>query len=220
MRLEESLLLCNSILHRYLVNDIFLGSVLDTNVSESQRYLLVHKHLLCVCTAIHNVDLRNDTDSTHTSFINFASHLQAVRVGDIRVGRNNTEDNSAGVTHVAMAHSASDLLDVFRLVTDSDTCDTGQIDEGQVRTSVGEDLKHNWFVNDVFVSTTDLISKPVNVVAHLTEVSKLLPRNLVWEDTVRFDRLVYVIETQFKRSSGYHTITSGEEVETDDGLED
>lgn len=117
-----------------------------------------------------------------------------------------------------MAHGASDLLDVFRLVSDGDTSDTGQINKSQVWTSVRKDLEHNRLVNDVFVGTAYLISESVDVVANLAEVSKLAARNFVWEDTVGFDGFVNVIQTQFQGSSSDHTVTSGKEIETDDGL--
>jgi hypothetical protein len=150
VRAEIHALLFNGSRHRNLVNNILLSSVLDTNVTHSEGHFLVHDHSLSVYTSVHDIELGKDTNSADTLRVELTSHLETIRSTHIGVSGDNTENNSAMVRHVSAAHIFSNLLDVFSLVGASqrDTCNTGKINEGQIRTSVREDLQDDRFVDD------------------------------------------------------------------------
>lgn len=63
------LLLRDCFLNRDLINDIFLGSVLDTNVAQSERHFLITDHSLGVSSPVHDVDLGDDTDGADTLWV-------------------------------------------------------------------------------------------------------------------------------------------------------
>jgi hypothetical protein len=95
------------------------------------------------------------------------------------------------------------------LICDSDTSDTWQIDESQVRTSVRIDLQDNWFINDVFIVAAKFVGEPVNVVPYFRKIGEFFAWNLLWENTVGLYVLGNVIETELERSSRDDTITTG-----------
>lgn len=78
MTCEEGFLLGNGLPNRDLVDDVLLGTVLDTDEAETQMYLLVHNHFLCVCAAIHDIDLSDYTDCADTFRIQLECHLQTI----------------------------------------------------------------------------------------------------------------------------------------------
>jgi hypothetical protein len=47
-----------------LIDDVLLGSVLDTDETQTQRHFLIHEHLLGVDTTVHDIDLGDNTHST------------------------------------------------------------------------------------------------------------------------------------------------------------
>lgn len=63
---KVGLLLGDCFLDRDLINNIFLGSVLDTNVAQSQWYFQIHDHALSVSSSVHDVNLGDDTDGADT----------------------------------------------------------------------------------------------------------------------------------------------------------
>lgn len=176
VRTEVHALFFNGSRHRNLVNNILLSSVLDTNVTHSEGHFLVHDHPLGTNTSVHDIELGKDTDSADTLRVELTSHLETIRGGHIGVSGNNTENNSARVRHVSAAHIFSNLFDVLSLVgaSQGDTCYTGKINEGQIRTSVGEDLQHDRFVDDSLGLTTDLVGQSFDGLSHLVEVTELL----------------------------------------------
>ena len=115
MRTEVHLFFGDSVFHGNLVDDVFLSSVLNTNVAEAEMHFLVHEHTLGVDSTVHDVDLGDDTDGTDTFGIELASHLKAIGGSHILVCRHHTKDNSARVLHIPAAHSFRNLLDVSLL---------------------------------------------------------------------------------------------------------
>jgi hypothetical protein len=79
--------------------------------------------------------------------------------------------------------------------------------------------QNDWLINNVLTLTADLICEEFNSLLDFGEISKLLVWNLIklcpWLDFFRG-----MIETQFQGSSGTDTITSWEEIKTNDGLKD
>ena len=46
-----------------LVNDVLLAAVLDADETVKEMHFLVLKHVLGISTVVHDIDLRDDTDS-------------------------------------------------------------------------------------------------------------------------------------------------------------
>ena len=78
MLCEEGSLLCDGLLDRNLIDDIFLGTILDTHESETELNFLIHDHFLGVGTSVHNIDLGDDTDGTDTLGVEVTRHLQTI----------------------------------------------------------------------------------------------------------------------------------------------
>ena len=117
VRCKESLLLCLSFGNWDLVYDILLSSVLYTNITKTEWNLLIHNHLLGICSTIHNINLGNDTDSTDTFLIKTTRHLKTIWVSHISISRQNSENNGTWITAVPCTHTSCDLLNVFWLLT-------------------------------------------------------------------------------------------------------
>ena len=130
---EKQLLLFHCLLDRNLVNDIFLSTVFHADISEPELHVLVHNHALCICSAIHNVDLSDDTYRADSLRVQLASHLQTIGCGHISVCGNDAKNDCAAVAHIAVGHCTSDFLNVFILTGDGDFCNTWQVDECQIR---------------------------------------------------------------------------------------
>jgi hypothetical protein len=64
--------------------------------------------------------------------------------------------------------------------------------------------------------TTDLVRKLNNRVSNLSEVGKLYSSFLDRELSPWLDAFVLMVETQFKRASRHKTISSWQEVESND----
>jgi hypothetical protein len=129
VRAEIHLFLFDGFLDANLVDDIFLGSVLDTDVTHSECNLLVKDHTLGTGTSVHDINFGNDTDSSNTFRVDLYGHLKTIRDSHIGVGGDHTKNNSSWITHVAMTHVFGDFLDVLILSSDRNTGDTGEIDE-------------------------------------------------------------------------------------------
>lgn len=84
---------------------------------------------------------------------------------------------------------------------------------------MGVHIEHNGVVHDVGVRSTDLVSQFDDGVSDLLEVGEFDTLFLLGEFGPRLGALWLMVQTQLKGTSGHETVTSGEEVETDDGLE-
>lgn len=74
MRIEETHFLLHGCFHGNLSLDVFLGSVLDADKSETELDFLVHDRTLGVGTAVHDINFGDDTDSSDTLGVDAASH--------------------------------------------------------------------------------------------------------------------------------------------------
>ena len=78
--------------------------------------------------------------------------------------------------------------------------------------------QHNGFINDIFTFTTNLVCQEIDCLFNFSEVGKLL----VWhffELSPWLNFLSDVIKSELKWSSCYDTITSWQEIKTNDGFE-
>jgi hypothetical protein len=78
MRSKISLLFCKSLIDGNLVDNILLRSIFNTDIAETELYLLIHDHLLSVSTTVHDIDLCDDTHGTDTLFIKLLRHLKTI----------------------------------------------------------------------------------------------------------------------------------------------
>lgn len=83
---------------------------------------------------------------------------------------------------------------------------------------MGIDGKHDRLVDNVLRFTAHLVCKEVDGLLHLSEVRKLLVRHFFklapWCDVLRC-----VVQTKLQRSTRHHSISSGEKIKSDNGLE-
>ena len=149
MGVEESHFLLHGSLDRDLSLDVFLGSVLDTDVTKTKGDLLVHDGSLGVSSLIHNIDLGDDTDGSNTLRVNSACHSQTFLSSHISVGGNDTKNNCSRVANISLGHTTSDLLDVLGLSCDRNESDTWQIDQGEIRASVGVHVQHDGVIHNI-----------------------------------------------------------------------
>jgi hypothetical protein len=78
MRVEIELFLLDGSLHRYPVDDILLGPILDANESKSQLDILSLDHAFGIGSSVHDIDLGDDTDGSDTLGVQLSGHLEAV----------------------------------------------------------------------------------------------------------------------------------------------
>jgi hypothetical protein len=81
---------------------------------------------------------------------------------------------------------------------------------------VGIYLKHNWFVDNVFICSAKFVCQAINIIPYFRKVCEFFSWNFLGENTVGLYILSSVIETKFQWSSGNDTIASWKEIETDD----
>ena len=205
---EEQLLLFHRLFHGKLVNNIFLCTILNTNISESKSNILVHYHALCISSSIHNIDFCDNTDSSNSLRIKIACHLQTVRGCHISICWHNTKNNCARVTTISMTHSSCYLLNICILSSNRNFGDTWQIDQSQIRTGWRKNVENNRLVNDIFCFTTDFISQLFNRNSDFLKVCELLAWNFFRENSPRLGSIRCVIKSQLKWSSSYDSITS------------
>ena len=157
---EPSFLLLESDGNALGVENVLLVSVLHTNVSQSQWYFLAGKHLLSVSSSIHNIDLGDNTQGSDTLGVELLRKLESVGGGDIGVSRDNTKNDRSNVLSVSSTHALRDFLNVLVLVGPLhwNSGNTGEIDQGEIRTSVRIDVEDDGDVNDGTISSSNLVS--------------------------------------------------------------
>jgi hypothetical protein len=78
VRAEIHLFFLNGFSNWDLVDNIFLGSVLDTDVTHSEVNLLVENHTLGIGSSVHDINLGDNTDGSDTFGINLSCHLKTI----------------------------------------------------------------------------------------------------------------------------------------------
>ena len=130
MRVEEGHLLIHSSLDRDLILDILLGSVLDSDEAQPELDLLIHDHAFGIGTSVHNIDLRDNTDSSDALRIDSTRHTQTFLSSHICVGGDDAENDCSGVRDIPLGHGSRDLLNICRLAFNRNERDAWQIDQG------------------------------------------------------------------------------------------
>jgi len=192
---KVSTLFFNGFLDWNAVDNIFLRSVLDTNITKSEGDLLVHDHALGVCATIHDINLSYDTDCTDTFLVKLTRHLKAIGSCHICICGHDAKNNCAGVTYVSVGHSTSNFFDIVWLARDGNTGDTGKINQCKIGAGVGVNLEHDWLVNNIFVVSANFVSEADDVVLHLLKVCEFSSRNFIGENCIRGGISMYMVET-------------------------
>jgi len=100
------------------------------------------------------------------------------------------------------------------------TGDTGQIDQGQIRTSVREHLQDDGLVDNVGVVAANFVSQRDNLLLDFFHVGELLSWNFFGEHSIGLGAFVSVIKTHFKGTTRAQAGSTGQEIQSDDGFED
>lgn len=73
-----------------LVDDVLLGTVDNSDVSELQVDFLVEQHFFGAGSLVHDVDFADDSNGSFAGLVPLSSQFEAVGSGEILVGRNDT----------------------------------------------------------------------------------------------------------------------------------
>ena len=120
---------------RFGLVDIPLTTIDNGHVTQSEGDDPSGQNVHYIGTLVHQVDLGQDTNSTCTLWVNFASHFQTVRVGQIGISSSDGENDSVGLGNEPHQHVPDLLFDISRLVTNGYFGQTGQVDQSE-----GEDI--------------------------------------------------------------------------------
>ena len=176
--LEEGLLVLECVCDGLLIFDITLPSVHYRNVAQSERNNASSKNVDDVGSLVHQIDFCQHTDGPLTLRIDLARELQTVRVGQIGVGGGDSQDDGVGLADLLQDHFLNLALNIPWLISNRDSCQTGQIDERQ-----GQDV---WRVypqvdgrrRDTCVAACLCLCLANNLVSDLVEVEELLAGNV------------------------------------------
>jgi len=78
VRCKVGLFLGESLLDGDLIDDIFLGTVLNTDEAKTKGHFLIHDHLFGVSSTIHNIYFGNHTNGTNSLLIDLTRHLKTI----------------------------------------------------------------------------------------------------------------------------------------------
>jgi len=159
MSVEIEFFLLDSSFNWNSINDILLGSVFDSNETESKSDIFSFDHSFGTCTFIHDIDFGDDTDSSNTFWIDLSSHLQTIRGGHIDVSWEHTQNDCSWITNISICHCSSNLFNVIRLIWTShrNTCNTWKINKCKIRTGWRINMECNSLINNVLTLTAYLI---------------------------------------------------------------
>jgi len=113
-----------------LVN-VTLTTVDDGNIAEAERNDTTGENVDDIGTSVHEINFCKHTYSAGSFGVDFTSKLETIRVGQIRVGGSDCENDGVGLGDELENHVTNLTLDVPGLVTDRDLGETGKIDKGQ-----------------------------------------------------------------------------------------
>lgn len=144
MVLEVSLFIFQSRHDRFRRIDISLSSVDNGDITELEWDDPSSQDIHNVRSLIHQVDLGQDTDRPRSIWVHLSCHFQTVRVGQIRVGASDSENDGIGLRDKSHEHISNLLFDISRLVTDGDFGQTGQIDQRERENVWRKDPEVDW----------------------------------------------------------------------------
>lgn len=168
-----------------LIVNIFLGTILNSNISKFEWNLSVENHMGCVCTTIHNIDFSNNSKSSSSFRVPFTSQIKTLRSSHIRVSRNDCKDDGPILTTISFCHISSNFFNILNLITHRDFGDTREIDQSEIGTFVWVHSKFKSFINYSLIATCYFISLWFNSCPNLIEVKVFLLLINIFKDSVR-----------------------------------
>lgn len=116
MSVEEKLFFLNGLFNWNSINDILLGSVLNTNETKSEGNIFSFNHSFGTGTLVHNINFGDDTDGSNTFWIDLSCHLKTIRCGHIDVSWEYAQNDSSWIIYISVSHRSSNLFNVIWLI--------------------------------------------------------------------------------------------------------
>lgn len=151
MVLEEPLLVLQGSGDRLGLVNVPLTSVDDRDIAETEGDNSASENIDNIGSLIHQVDFCKDTNGSRSLRIDFSSHFETIRVGQIRVRSSDGKDNSVRLGDEAHEHISDLLFDIAGLISDRDLGQTGQIDQRKGKNVGREDSQVDRVWRDSFV---------------------------------------------------------------------
>mmetsp|Transcript_5727 Transcript_5727/g.16369 ORF Transcript_5727/g.16369 Transcript_5727/m.16369 type:complete len:487 (+) Transcript_5727:798-2258(+) len=142
--LEERQLVLARRLHAEVVVNVLLPAVDHGHPPVLQPHRPPVKHLPCVGSPVHDVQLRQHTDGALASRIHFARQVQRIRGRQIGIGGGHCKNNGVLTLDVCAGHVFQVLHNGLWLPIDRHLCKTRHINHGQVGHVGGVDGQLNW----------------------------------------------------------------------------
>mmetsp|Transcript_68 Transcript_68/g.139 ORF Transcript_68/g.139 Transcript_68/m.139 type:complete len:224 (+) Transcript_68:1473-2144(+) len=150
--------------------DVFLATQHDTDVTQAKRNHLSKQKIEGIGTFIHNIDLCNDTKSSHSLRVNLFGKTEGIGGSDISITSTNSKNHSVFLGNVLHQHFANLVLDVRRLVTNGNTSHTRKIDQGEIQNVGRKNLQVDRDTGDSFTFSHHTSGFVVNFISNLSEI--------------------------------------------------
>ena len=174
-----------SLSHFYFIVNVFLGTILNTDISKLEWNFSVENHMRCICTTIHYIYFGNNSKSSCSFRIPFTSQVKTLRSCHICVSRNDCKNDCPILTTISFCHFSCDLFNILNLITHRDFGDTREINQSQIGTFVWIDCKFKSLINYSLIATCYFISLWFNSCPNLVEVKVFLLLINIFKDSVR-----------------------------------
>lgn len=125
------------------------------------------------------------------------------------IGGDHTQNNWSFFLDISKGHIPSDFIDVLRLFTNRDRCNTRQINNSQVRTSGWKNVQNYRDIFNNFFGSTNLICNLINSFSNFIEIfESLFFSTILYLIKFRIwcSQTGYLVHSKFKRSSGDNTL--------------
>jgi hypothetical protein len=125
-----------------------LGSAFYTIITQVQRVRLITQKFKCICAFIHQIDLRDDTDRTFTSWINGFRELERIWVSNVLISSWYRKDKRVWLPNIREYELTNLLLNISGLPMHRYFSNARQIHQRQIDNTRRINRQVNWFVWD------------------------------------------------------------------------
>lgn len=154
-----------------LFANVSLWSILNANVSQLEwDFSLVQKQATSISATVHDINLRDASDSPLSVDINFPSQMKHFVVGDILISWNYAQDNSAGLLHILLYHLGGHLKNVLVLAVYRNARQPRQINNCKVGAIRRVNIQNYWPVNYVLAISAHFLSQEFDAFLDLSEI--------------------------------------------------
>ena len=120
----------------------------------------IAEQICAVGAFVHQVTLRNDSDSPHAPRIYFSGYFQRLAVCDVLHRRYDGKDDRIAIANVAQAKVLNQNVDVWRLVAHGDLRHSWQVHQRKIQYGRRVQAQADWLRGDGFVCSAKLSSSP------------------------------------------------------------